>query len=82
MPSLDALSLRSDVISSIKILSLYWGWFIKPPNLTIESWGQVLGSDLLYWGGWSLLDLDTRDALLATLCAVRSTSLIRNCFLL
>ena len=28
---------------------------------------QVLGSDLLYWGGWSLLDVDTRGSLLDTL---------------
>ncbi|KAJ1485615.1 putative methyltransferase-domain-containing protein [Baffinella frigidus] len=43
-----------------------WGERVQDLNPPFD---LVLGSDLLYWGGWSLLDLDTRDALLATLCA-------------
>jgi|AntAceMinimDraft_1070359.scaffolds.fasta_scaffold10531_1 hypothetical protein len=37
-------------------------------------WDVVLGCEILYWGGWSLFDEDTRGPLLATLRAACDSS--------
>ena len=42
---------------------------VSSTRASADAWSLVLGCEILYWGGWSLFDEDTRAPLLATMIA-------------